>query len=91
VRRGKPAPDLFLYAAARMGADPRKVLVVEDSVSGVEAAKAAGMTAWGFIGGSHYARRDGARLLKTAGADRIFDRMGNFVEPRRKVRHGAIG
>ena len=59
VRRGKPAPDLFLHAAARMGADPRKVLVVEDSVSGVEAGKAAGMTVWGFVGGSHYAGATG--------------------------------
>ena len=91
VRRGKPAPDLFLHAAARMGADPRKVLVVEDSVSGVEAGKAAGMTVWGFVGGSHYARRDGAALLIAAGADRVFDRMGDFLNPPRKVRHGGIG
>ena len=91
VRRGKPAPDLFLYAAARMGADPRKVLVVEDSVSGVEAGKAAGMTVWGFVGGSHYSRRDGARLLRAAGADRVFERMVDFIEPQRKVRHGVVG
>jgi beta-phosphoglucomutase-like phosphatase (HAD superfamily) len=89
VRRGKPAPDLFLHATARMRADPRKALVVEDSVSGIEAAKAAGMTVWGFVGGSHYARRDGAALLKAAGADRVFDRMADFLHPRRKVRHGA--
>jgi HAD superfamily hydrolase (TIGR01509 family) len=89
VRRGKPAPDLFLHATARMRADPRKALVVEDSVSGIEAAKAAGMTIWGFVGGSHYARRDGAALLKAAGADRVFDRMADFLHPRRKVRHGA--
>src|SRR4051812_664056 len=59
VKRGKPAPDLFLHAAAAMGADPRRTLVVEDSVSGVRAAKAAGMTVWGFVGGCHYASRDG--------------------------------
>ena len=90
VRRGKPAPDLFLHAAARMQADPRKALVVEDSVSGVEAGKAAGMTVWGFVGGSHYAGRDGAALLEAAGADRILDRMADFLYPRRKVTHGAI-
>ncbi|MGH6679876.1 MAG: HAD family hydrolase, partial [Bradyrhizobium sp.] len=54
VARGKPAPDLFLYAAAQMQAAPLRTLVVEDSVSGVTAAKAAGMTVWGFVGGSHY-------------------------------------
>ena len=78
VARGKPAPDLFLYAAAKMRAEPRKTLVIEDSVSGVAAAKAAGMTAWGFIGGSHYERRDGRALLYEAGADRVFDRMADF-------------
>jgi HAD superfamily hydrolase (TIGR01509 family) len=78
VARGKPAPDLFLYAAAQMKAAPIRTLVVEDSVSGVAAAKAAGMTVWGFVGGSHYRSRDGRRMLRDAGADRIFDRMADF-------------
>jgi HAD superfamily hydrolase (TIGR01509 family) len=78
VERGKPAPDLFLYAAKRMQADPHKTLVIEDSVSGVKAAKAAGMTAWGFVGGSHYQSRDGRAILEQAGADRIFARMADF-------------
>jgi HAD superfamily hydrolase (TIGR01509 family) len=78
VERGKPAPDLFLFAAERMRADPARTLVVEDSVSGVQAAKAAGMTAWGFIGGSHYRARDGAASLLEAGADRVFARMADF-------------
>jgi HAD superfamily hydrolase (TIGR01509 family) len=78
VERGKPAPDLFLYAAERMGADPRHTLVIEDSVSGVTAGKTAGMTVWGFIGGSHYQSRDGRTLLRNAGADRIFGRMADF-------------
>ena len=78
VKRGKPAPDLFLHAAAAMGTDPRRTLVVEDSVSGVTAGKAAGMTVWGFIGGSHYVARDGATLLRAAGADRVFARMSDF-------------
>lgn len=79
VARGKPEPDLFLHAAENMGAAPGRVLVLEDAVVGVAAAKAAGMTAWGFIGGSHYARRDGARLLGDAGADRILSDMAEFV------------
>src|SRR5215471_18897864 len=62
VARGKPAPDLFLYAAAKMQAVPARTLVVEDSVSGVAAAKAAGMKVWGFVGGSHYESRDGCAM-----------------------------
>lgn len=51
VKRGKPAPDLFLHAAASMGVDPSRCVVVEDSRYGVEAARAAGMRALGFFGG----------------------------------------
>jgi HAD superfamily hydrolase (TIGR01509 family) len=51
VARGKPAPDLFLHAARRMGADPEACVVVEDSRAGVEAARAAGMRALAFAGG----------------------------------------
>ena len=50
VERGKPAPDLFLHAAARMGVAPERCAVVEDSPYGVEAALAAGMRAFGFAG-----------------------------------------
>jgi HAD superfamily hydrolase (TIGR01509 family) len=78
VVHGKPAPDLFLYAAARMGARPQHTLVIEDSVSGVQAAKAAGMTVWGFVGGSHYRSRDGNALLMAAGSDRVFEHMLDF-------------
>jgi HAD superfamily hydrolase (TIGR01509 family) len=78
VDRGKPAPDLFLYAAERMQADPARTLVIEDSVSGMRAAKAAGMTVWGFVGGSHYRSRDGRASLRDAGADRVFARMADF-------------
>ncbi|WP_024513900.1 HAD family hydrolase [Bradyrhizobium sp. Tv2a-2] len=78
VERGKPAPDLFLYAAAQMRAAPELTLVIEDSVSGVTAAKAAGMAVWGFVGGSHYRARDGRAMLYEAGADRVFERMADF-------------
>jgi len=78
VARGKPAPDLFLYAAERMQVDPHRALVIEDSVSGVKAGKAAGMTVWGFVGGSHYQSRDGKAILGEAGADRVFERMEDF-------------
>ncbi|MGY8664021.1 HAD family hydrolase [Bradyrhizobium sp. UFLA05-109] len=78
VRHGKPAPDLFLYAAEKMRTDPARTLVIEDSVSGVQAAKAAGMTVWGFVGGSHYRARDGRAILAAAGADRVFAQMTDF-------------
>ncbi len=78
VKRGKPAPDVFLHAAASMNANPHRTLVIEDSVSGVMAAKAAGMAVWGFVGGSHYASRDGRAILEAAGADRVFSRMSDF-------------
>jgi HAD superfamily hydrolase (TIGR01509 family) len=70
VARGKPAPDLFLHAARRMGAEPAACLVVEDSAAGIAAAKAAGMTALGFTAGSHCAADHGANL-RDAGADAV--------------------
>lgn len=72
VPRGKPFPDLFLFAAARMGAAPEDCLVIEDSVPGVTAAKAAGMRVAGFTGGGHWGHdRTGADLAR-AGARPIF-------------------
>ena len=80
VAHGKPAPDLFLFAAGAMGVAPARCLVVEDTVPGVLAGKAAGMTVWGFTGGSHCVGRDIGRKLAEAGADRVFDRMSAFFE-----------
>jgi HAD superfamily hydrolase (TIGR01509 family) len=70
VTHAKPAPDLFLHAAAALGVAPADCLVLEDSVNGVVAAKAAGMTVWGFLGGGHAHDRLGARLV-AAGAARL--------------------
>lgn len=53
VAHGKPAPDLFLHAAAAMHVEPAHCLVVEDSPAGIEAARAAGMAVFAFTGGSH--------------------------------------
>jgi HAD superfamily hydrolase (TIGR01509 family) len=58
VAHGKPAPDLFLHAAARSGAPAHRCLVIEDSLNGLRAARAAGMQVWRFTGGSHLAGRD---------------------------------
>jgi|SRR5580692_6287766 beta-phosphoglucomutase-like phosphatase (HAD superfamily) len=70
VRSGKPAPDLFLFAASKMSAPPSRCLVVEDTVVGVEAAKAAGMKAIGFAGASH-CKPELPRSLMGAGADAV--------------------
>lgn len=51
VEHGKPAPDLFLHAAAAMGAEPSRCAVIEDSRHGVAAARAAGMQVFGYAGG----------------------------------------
>ncbi len=53
VPHGKPAPDLFLLAAREMGVPPARCLVIEDSLTGIRAGLAAGMTVWRFTGGSH--------------------------------------
>ena len=53
VRRGKPAPDLFLHAASQMGVPPEDCVVIEDSPAGIQAARAAGMRVVGFLGGAH--------------------------------------
>ena len=76
VARGKPEPDLFLYAAQRMGVAPEDCLVIEDSLYGVLAARAAGMEVWGFTGGSHHCGgEDAGRPLLEAGAHRLFEDM----------------
>jgi HAD superfamily hydrolase (TIGR01509 family) len=80
VSAGKPAPDLFLLAAARMAAEPARCLVVEDSEVGIRAAKAAGMTVFGFTGASHVRPETHAPRLQAAGADVIFAEMPALVE-----------
>ena len=68
VRNGKPAPDIFLFAADKMGATPADCIVIEDSPFGIQGAVAAGMTAIGYTGGGHTYAGHGARLT-AAGAD----------------------
>jgi HAD superfamily hydrolase (TIGR01509 family) len=70
VARGKPHPDIFLFAAERMHTAPGDALVIEDSIGGVQAAVAAGMTVIGLLAASHI--RDGhAARLRAAGARHI--------------------
>ncbi|MGY3449296.1 HAD family hydrolase [Bradyrhizobium sp. USDA 4353] len=74
VENGKPAPDLFLFAAAQMNARPAACVVVEDSIAGIRGGLAAGMTVLGFHGGSH-CRPGYADSLRQAGASLVFDDM----------------
>jgi HAD superfamily hydrolase (TIGR01509 family) len=78
--RGKPHPDLFLHAARAMGAAPGRCLVIEDSAPGVMAAVSAGMAVFGFVGGSHFSGLAQGERLKEAGAELIFDEMGQLPE-----------
>ncbi len=75
VRRGKPAPDLFLHAADQCGVAPDRCVVVEDSPFGLQAAQAAGMRALGFTGGGHRDHGRDRQMLIDAGADLVFQRM----------------
>jgi HAD superfamily hydrolase (TIGR01509 family) len=72
VARGKPAPDVFLYAAERMGAAPPRTAVVEDSVNGVLAGRAAGMTVFGYVDLAS------AEQLRAAGANATFTQMSEL-------------
>ena len=75
VPHGKPSPDLFLFAARSMGVEPCDCLVIEDSLAGVAAARAAGMTVYGFVGAGHFTRAEQGAELTSAGVDLIFDDM----------------
>ena len=79
VARAKPAPDIFLYAGEKIGADPARTLVLEDSENGVRAGCAAGMTVWGFLGGGHCTPGHGDRLT-ARGAHRIVAGFAEFID-----------
>lgn len=72
VTRGKPHPDLFLHAAAELGVEPTRTLVIEDSSAGVQAGVAAGMTVVGLLAGGHV-RIGHAERLSAAGAHILAD------------------
>ncbi len=80
VAQGKPSPDLFLFAARAMSAAPKDCLVIEDSVAGVAAARAAGMAVFGFVGASHFSPLDEGADLTAAGAELLFDDMARLPD-----------
>ncbi|HEY3517892.1 MAG TPA: HAD family phosphatase [Gammaproteobacteria bacterium] len=73
VPRAKPAPDIFLFAAERMGANPARTAVIEDTVNGVRAGRAAGMTVFGYVDLTP------AERLVEAGATRTFTQMSELL------------
>lgn len=73
-KKGKPAPDVFLYAAEAFGADPARTVVIEDSVHGVTGARAAGMRVIGFTGAGHTYTSHAERLTE-AGAETVISRL----------------
>lgn len=75
----KPAPDVFLHAAEKMGAAPENTMVIEDSVAGVTGARAAGMRVIGFTGASHTHPRH-ADMLMDAGAETTINRMSDLKQ-----------
>lgn len=77
VKRGKPSPDVFLFAASQIGVDPAHAIVIEDSVAGVMAGLRAGMRVIGFHGASNGIPDLQARL-HAAGASIVIDRMADL-------------
>jgi HAD superfamily hydrolase (TIGR01509 family) len=78
VKNAKPAPDLFLHAAAAHGVEPARCVVLEDSEIGVRAALAAGMTVWHFAGGSHV--KAGQILPADLFVDRVVSDMDEVLQ-----------
>lgn len=74
VSRGKPAPDVFLYAASQIGVDPHHAIVIEDSVAGITAARRAGMRVIGFSGAGN-GIPDLHERLEQAGAVAVISHM----------------
>jgi HAD superfamily hydrolase (TIGR01509 family) len=77
-KRGKPAPDVFIFAAKQFNADPARTFVIEDSVHGIHGAKAAGMRVIGFTGASHSTAGHAERLTD-AGAETVINRLRDLL------------
>jgi HAD superfamily hydrolase (TIGR01509 family) len=77
VARPKPYPDVYLFAAETLGVAPERCLVVEDSVAGLTAARAAGMMTIAFVGASHIPAGY-AQVLRESGITRIIDSMDDL-------------
>jgi HAD superfamily hydrolase (TIGR01509 family) len=90
VRAGKPAPDLFLFAARQLEFEPSRCLVIEDSPAGIEAARAAGMGVFAFGGGGH-ARNAGLReKIAALKPDAWFDALPELLQRIDRVRSSGL-
>jgi HAD superfamily hydrolase (TIGR01509 family) len=84
VAHGKPAPDLYLFAARQMGEPPEHCIVIEDAVRGVMAGRAAGARVIGFAGGAH-AGPALAEDLRAAGAETVIQSMDQLPAVVRRL------
>ena len=93
LRRENRVPDLFPVRSARDGCGAKDCLVIEDSVAGVAAGRAAGMTVFGFVGASHFSPLDKGAHLTAAGAELLFDDMTRLPDlvAARAARADAAG
>ena len=80
VTVGKPGPDLYFLAARRMGVAPRSCAAIDDSPNGIRGARAAGMIAYGFVGGAHLAqtRKTHSSELLRLGAKEVIQSLTGF-------------
>ncbi len=81
VKRPKPNPDVFLFAASQMGHDPKDCIVIEDSIAGVKAAKRAGMNVIAFGGASHIDEQHKERIMAHGALDYFtdFNELPNLI------------
>lgn len=86
VARGKPAPDLFLYAADRLGVRAADCIVIEDSPAGIAAARAAGMRVVAFTGGGHAQAAHLARRLPALAPDAVIARAADLPDTLARLR-----
>ena len=77
--KGKPAPDIYLLAAKKFDVKPENILVIEDSLLGIEGAKKAGMKIWHFTGASHLSSWDYSHKYKYK-PDHVFKSMDDFLK-----------
>lgn len=90
VKAGKPAPDLFLYAARQCGFSPANCMVIEDSPAGIEAARAAGMRVLAFGGGGHAQSPAFRQKIAAMKPDAWFDAMADLLQVVDRSRSSEI-
>jgi HAD superfamily hydrolase (TIGR01509 family) len=91
VANGKPAPDLFLHAAAEMGVAPQDCIVIEDSPAGIEAGHRAGMAVFAFVGGSHASVPGYRERIAALSPQVVFDAMPDLIHLVQKHIEGRGG